>query len=327
MENPFGIGDEMGSGPASARVSVPIRVSVGIVTRSFLEPISAIYRRAAGDRDFELTDFGDLFQTWETEYGAMTQIHRAFVSSSFAAALFREQWDVFSAVPINAYSQLPRRFLFPGDLPTPLVLKRFVASAIERLPDIPPDADAAKMWPGLTAQRIVDFLRATSFLKEVRKQREAQEAFKTLIVKSSCPPEFLCGDNVKYDTLREGRVHLDCTANVLYRFFFRTLDLDYCFSISLWTRHHNGKAANSTRLRSIYLIFRSVRFASNGNSSRKSRLRGVCTRHSGSAPHCCGKSSFRLALITGPCDRIAITALGYVRISAPSGGLQTTTTS
>ena len=60
----------------------------------------------------------------------------------------------------------------------------------------------------------------------IKKIKEAKGAFKRIILKGDVPQEYLHQDHVHHEVLRRGRVHLDMAANVLFRYFFRTLDLD-----------------------------------------------------------------------------------------------------
>ena len=60
----------------------------------------------------------------------------------------------------------------------------------------------------------------------IKKNKRSQGRIQKIILKGDVPLEYLHQDHAHHEVLRRGRVHLDMAANVLFRYFFRTLDLD-----------------------------------------------------------------------------------------------------
>jgi hypothetical protein len=88
-----------------------------------------------------------------------------------------------------------------------------------------PVPEYQQMYKGMSASRIMEHLEAAQHIRVQKNIKKARKAFKPLIIKDNCPVEFLHDDDSNAETLRKARVHLDCTAMVLFRMFFRTLDL------------------------------------------------------------------------------------------------------
>jgi hypothetical protein len=102
-----------------------------------------------------------------------------------------------------------------------------------KLRQLAPDDDAPMYGAHLRADRIIDYLDATRHLRVQRKLQASTKAWKRVLVKESCPTEFLHDDNTNYEQQRTGRTRIDAAAMLLFRKFWRSLNL-YATSVFIF---------------------------------------------------------------------------------------------
>ena len=151
-------------------------------------------------------------------------IHTVDLAPNFAALQYFSPWPVFHLVTLLEGKRHPRRSLFPGGLPSPKMLTQFASEWTAQARGHVAELLPSSLRPGMLVDRVIDFVRATKFLSELRQLRNSKTAYTRVIVKDTCPQEYLQQDDSNYEAMRKARCQLDCVAMLLWRYYYRTID-------------------------------------------------------------------------------------------------------
>ena len=165
--------------------------------------------------------FNSLFETWSQQYNIEETVHAVEISMNFGTHFVRETgMSLFHCLPITL-GRLPARWLFPGDTPKPVTVKRFRAAQPA------PTAEPKELKPKgkMTAERILEWVDVSRDLRNYKYVRNARTKWKRIIVKDDTPAQFLHNDQGGADSLRQARVHLDMSAMLAFRHYWRTLEI------------------------------------------------------------------------------------------------------
>lgn len=283
----------------------------------------------SGDELFfgESQKLGDFFSECENKQPELRNIfYRVDVSVQFASWLYAQSRSLFNIVQLTT-GRLPRRHHFVNG-PTTINLKRFLRIAPRATSAISSTlAATSKMWSNqLTAERLVKFLRATKFIKDVRQNEKAKAAYKEVIVTHDIPEKYLHTDKVGYDALRRMRTQLDATCMRLWRQYFDTWDFDSTFIYLFIDASPQWRAKNCLPALWTSYILRILTSSSVG-FVRKCRSLVTCTLSWVKSLRCCGFSFCYLAHRMTACAAHAIVLVDSRPTSARSEMCQDTRTS
>jgi hypothetical protein len=153
------------------------------------------------------------------------------IGSGLAANLVHGVGNWFYSVAISETGKLPRRSKFINNDPSPANLQRF--KALEHSNPGGNDGSGVALvpastnpWGGLGVKRVLEYLHASLFIKDIKQIDLAKSAFLPLLVKATFNPRELHTDRLHGNALRRSRVNLDATAMLLFRAFYKTLNPD-----------------------------------------------------------------------------------------------------
>ena len=70
---------------------------------------------------------------------------------------------------------------------------------------------------GMGVHRVLDYVRASLFIKDIKRINAAKDAFKQLLVKPACANTELHDDKLHAKSRRRARLNLDATSMLLIR--------------------------------------------------------------------------------------------------------------
>lgn len=130
----------------------------------------------------------------------------------------------------RAVSERMRRSKLLTSHPGKKTFKLFksLAVGLVRAPAAPPAKRLKELASMIPADLVIDWVRASLYIKNIKKADEACDAFARILARSGLQTraELMCGlQRVNREVLRRARVRVDCCDMLLWREFFRTLDL------------------------------------------------------------------------------------------------------
>ena len=284
----------------------------------------------SGDELFfgESQKLGDFFSECENKQPELRNIFcRVDVSVQFASWLYAQSRSLFNIVQLTT-GRLPRRHHFVNG-PTTINLKRFLRIAPRATSAISSTlAATSKMWSNqLTAERLVKFLRATKFIKDVRQNEKAKAAYKEVIVTHDIPEKSTCTP-IRLATMRCAECVHNSTRpacvyggnNSIHGIFILLL-----FTFSSMPRPSGGAKHCLPALWTSYIL--RIPTSSSVGFVRKYRSLVTCTLSWVKSLRCCGFSFCYLAHRMTACAAHAIVLVDSRPTSARSEMCQDSRTS